>query len=248
MSRRESVGDGAVSMTLAETCRYAAVITSAALSPRLLENIAPSFSSPIATIRKRQNQWILESSTFEPYESEEKLFEAANNLLAQIHRVLALYLGLYSEPLSVRGLLTLTDDDKLIRHRHYFTQKLRVVRSAGQVFNPTASGSLATGVLSRAVTDPAITEALSLVGHEALTWGRIYDIIEFLGGASSVKNAGFASKKKTAHVKRTANHYRHLGNPGKYPFPPNPPTLADASVFAIDLMTKWIAERISGSQ
>ena len=160
---------------------YAAVITSAALSPRLLENIAPSFSSPIATIRKRQNQWILESSTFEPYESEEKLFESANNLLAQIHRVLALYLGRHSEPLSVRGLLTLTDDDKLIRHRHYFTQKLRVVRSAGQVFNPTASGSLATVVLSRAVIDPSIAEAPSLVGHEALTWGRIYDIIEFLG-------------------------------------------------------------------
>jgi len=69
-----------------------------------------------------------------------------------------------------------------------------------------------------------------------------------LRGASSVKNAGFASEKKTARVKRTANHYRHLGNPGKYPLPPNPPTLADARVFAIDLMTKWIAERISGSQ
>lgn len=227
---------------------YAVVITSAALSPRLLENIAPSFSSPIATIRKRQNQWILESSTFEPYEFDEKLFKTAYNLLAQIHRVLALYLGRYSEPLSVRGLLTLTDDDKLIRHRHYFTQKISVVPSAEQVFNPTASGSLATVVLSRAVTDPAITEALSLVGHEALTWAQIYDIIEFLGGSRSIKRAGYASEKKTAHMKRTANHHRHLGNPDKYPLPSNPPTLADARVFAIDLLRRWIAERIDGSQ
>src|ERR1700730_19140662 len=99
---------------------YAAVITSAALSPRLLENIAPSFSSPIATIRKRQNQWILESSTFEPYESEEKLFEAANNLLSQIHRVLALYLGRYSEPLFARGPFKITHDDKHLPHPPHF--------------------------------------------------------------------------------------------------------------------------------
>jgi hypothetical protein len=144
---------------------YAAVITSAPHAPHLLEDIAPSFCSPIATIRRRDNQWILQSSTFEPYESDERLFEAANNLLTQIHCVLALYLGRYSEPLSVRGLLSLTNDYKLIGHRHYFTQTFDIVRPAAQVFNPTASGSLATLVLSRAVTDPAITEALSLVGQ-----------------------------------------------------------------------------------
>jgi hypothetical protein len=73
-----------------------------------------------------------------------------------------------------------------------------IVRPAAQVFNPTASGSLATVVLSRAVTDPAITEALSLVGHEALTWGQIYDIIEFLGRARSIKRAGYAPESKLA--------------------------------------------------
>jgi hypothetical protein len=227
---------------------YAAVITSEAHAPNLLEDIAPSFCSPIATIRKFQNRWILQSSTFEPYESDGKLFEAANNLLTQIHLVLALYLGRYSEPLSVRALMMLTDDDKLIGHRRYFTQTFSVVMPAEQVFNPTASGSLATVVLSRAVTDPAITEALSLVGHEALTWGRIYDIIEFLGGPSSIKKAGFASEHKAAHMKRTANHYRHLGNPAKYPLPSNPSTLAEARMFAIDLVRRWIAERTSGSQ
>ena len=133
---------------------YAAVITSAPHAPGLFEDIAPSFCSPIATIRKYQNLWILQSSTFEPYQSDEKLFAAANDLLTQIHRILALYLGRYSEPISVRGLLSLTDDDKLIRQRHYFTETINVVRPARQVFNPTASGSLATVVLSRAVTDP----------------------------------------------------------------------------------------------
>ena len=127
----------------------AAVITSAAHAPNLLEDIAPSFASPIATIRRRANQWILESSSFEPYESEEKLYEAAKNLVAQIHRVLALYLGRVGEPLTVRTLMILTDDDKWIGlgHRHYLPETFSIVPPARQVFNPTASGSLATVVL-----------------------------------------------------------------------------------------------------
>jgi hypothetical protein len=127
----------------------AAVITSAALAPNLLEDIAPSFASPIATIRRRTNQWILESSSFEPYESEEKLYESAKNLLAQIHCVLALYLGRVGEPLTVRTLMILDDDDKWIGlgHRHYLPVTFSVVPPARQIFNPTASGSLATVVL-----------------------------------------------------------------------------------------------------
>ncbi|HEX3497382.1 MAG TPA: hypothetical protein VHT02_09480 [Methylocella sp.] len=148
----------------------------------LLEDIAPFFASAIATIRRRENEWILESSSFEPYESDEKLYQAANHLVAQIHRVLALYLRLYGEPFTVRALLRLTDDDRLIARRRYATFKVSVSLPAGQVFSSTASGSLGTVVLSRAATDPAIAEAPSLLGHEAPTWGKIYDIIEFLGG------------------------------------------------------------------
>jgi hypothetical protein len=108
---------------------------------------------------------------------------------------------------------------------------VNVYMPARRALIPTDSGSLGTVVLSRAATDPAITEALSLVGHQALTWGRIYDILEFVG-------------VKRSTVKRTANHYRHLGNPNNYPLPPNAPTLAEASLFATDLLKTWIAKRI----
>jgi hypothetical protein len=37
-----------------------------------------------------------------------------------------------------------------------------------------------------------MTEALSLVGHDELTWARIYDIIEFLGGVRSIEKSDFA--------------------------------------------------------
>ena len=246
MWRRRSRG----ALVEARALPCAAVITSAAHALNLLEDIAPSFASPIATIRRRENQWILESSSFEPYESEEKLYDAAKNLVAQIHRVLTLYLGRVGEPLTVLTVMILTDDDKWIGlgHRHYLPETFSIVPPARQVFNPTASGSLATDLLSRAATDPAISEALSLVGYEAPTWGQIYDIIEFLGGPRSIKTAGFASEKKAAHMKRTANHYRHLGNPANYPLPPKPPTFAEGRMFAINLMKTWIATRISASE
>lgn len=225
---------------------YAAVIHAehAHAPGGLLEGIAPFFASGIATIRRRENEWILESSSFEPYESDEKLYQAANHLVAQIHRVLALYLRWYGEPLTVRALLRLTDDDRLIARRLYATLKVNVVLPPGQVFSSTASGSLGTVVLSRAAANPAIAEALSLLGHEAPTWGNIYDIIEFLGGPRTIEKSGFAPERETSRVKRTANHYRHLGNPKKYLLPSNPPTLPDARKFALDLMKTWIAKTI----
>ena len=224
---------------------YAAIITSAEHAPGVLEDIAPFFASGIATIWRRENQWILESSSFEPYEFDEKLYQAANRLVAQIHSVLALYLGRYGDPLTVRALLRLTDDDKLIALRRYSTLTVNVVMPAEQVFSPTASGSVGTVVLSRAVTDPAIAEALSLLGHEAPTWGKIYDIIEFLGGPRTIEKSGFAPERETRRVKQTANYYRHIGNPKEYKLPSNPPTLYDAGMFAFDLMKRWIAKQIS---
>jgi hypothetical protein len=210
---------------------YAAAIKSAGHAPKnLIEGIAPSFASAIATIRRRESEWILESSSFEPYESDEQLYGAANRLVSQIHSVLALYMGLHGQPLSVYALLRLADDDRFIARRRYTTFTIDIFRPANQVLNPTASGSLATVALSRAATGPKILEALSLVGHDALTWGRIYDIIEFLGVKRHI-------------IKRTANHYRHSGNPRNFPLPKNPPTLAEASLFATDSLKAWISRR-----
>jgi hypothetical protein len=180
MSRRESVGDGAVSMILAETCVRSG-----------------NYQCGERAARARRYRAIF----LQPYRNDSEA----------------------SESMDTR--------DRLDRFL---------------ILQPQAASPLSC--FRGRLPDPAIAEALSLVGHEAPTWGQIYDIIEFLGGPSSVKKAGFASKHKAAHMKRTANHYRHLGNPEKYPLPPNPSTLAEARMFAIDLVIRWIAERIRPSQ
>jgi len=134
------------------------------------------------------------------------------------------------------------DGDILVRRRMYAIIDM-CAYGATKTLYPTASGSLATAALSLAASDHAVREALSLVGSGEPTWPRIYDIIEFLGGPHLIAESGLASKKKTACVRRTANHYRHLGNPQNAKLPSNPPTLRVANLFALDILQRWIAQK-----
>jgi hypothetical protein len=208
----------------------------------VLEDIAPCFNTALSTIRRRDDEWIMESSNFEQCQSVEEAYTVANALLRQINQVLYLYLRLVS-PFSISSIMVF-DGYILVRRRMWAIIDFNAYGSAIKTLSPTASGSLATDVLSLAASDPAVREALSLCGHEALTWSRIYDIIEFLGGPSLIAESGRSSKKKkTTRVKQTANHYRHLGNPQNYKLPSNPPTLRAASLFAFDILQKWIAQK-----
>ena len=154
-----------------------------------------------------------------------------------------LYLGLISAQLSI-GSVMIFNGDILVRRRIWaFSEPIYVYRSAMKTLYSTASGSLATAVLSLAASDPAVREALSLGRAEALTWPRIYDIIEFLRGPRSIAKSGLASMTKTDCMKQTANYYRHLGNPKDDKLPSNPPTLRAASLFAADILQQWIARK-----
>ena len=208
----------------------------------VLEDIAPCFNTALSTIRRRDDEWIMESSNFEQCQSVEEAYTVANALLRQINQVLYLYLRLVS-PFSISSIMVF-DGYILVRRRMWAIIDFNAYGSAIKTLSPTASGSLATDVLSLAASDPAVREALSLGGDEALTWSRIYDVIEFLGGPSLIAESGRSSKKKkTTRVKQTANHYRHLGNPQNYKLPSNPPTLRAASLFAFDILQKWIAQK-----
>ena len=218
----------------------------------VLEDIAPCFNTALSTIRRRGDEWVLESSNFERCQSVEEVYTVANALLRQIHQVLALYLGLPSvehtrglaetAPFSISSIMVF-DGDILVRRRMWAVIDVYAIGAAMKTLHPTASGSLAAAALSLAASDHQVREALSPVGSGEPTWSRIYDIIEFLGGPRLIAESGLASKKKTACVRQTANHYRHLGNPQNAKLPSNPPTLRVASLFAFDILQKWIAQK-----
>jgi hypothetical protein len=225
---------------------YAATITG---NERLLDQIAGSFTTATATIRKREDEWLLESDRFGRYDSnssfnDDAFYETARELLSQIHSVLVLYMWLHDEPFSIIGFVKLNDHDEIVDRGNRFNILLRGHLPARLAFSPTASGSLATDLIGRTDTDPALKQALSLVGHTAVDWPRVYDIIEFLGGVHSIEKLGFAASPDTRRVRQTANRYRHLGNQKVSCLPSNAPTLDEAVEFAKGLLKQWIATRI----
>jgi hypothetical protein len=227
---------------LPENYHYAAALQGA---KNIVEDIGQCFNTTLVTIRRRRDiEWIMESSNFERCESSEEAYEIAKQLLSRIHQLLALHLSLYLTPLSISSILTLNDADDVVNRRIHATLRVYVSKRATRTFNPNASGSLGSAVLSRAATDPAVAEALSLFGDEPPTWAKVYDIIEFLGGERSIDKSGLASWRDIRRMRQTANHYRHLGSTKKDPLPTNPPTLEEACIFATDLLTKWITKRI----
>jgi len=189
-------------------------------------------------------EWVLESSRFEPCTTPDEVFTVAEWLLEEIHRLLNLYLYLASAPLSVTAVLTF-DNDKLVRRRIRASVPYTVysadISELSAVVNSTSFGSM---VLGKAPADRALRELWDLIGQGSLSWARIYDVIDFFGGADAIEKAGLATKKETLRMRRTANHYRHLGAPKPNTLPENPPTFVQAHAFAIGLIKKWLQSRI----
>jgi hypothetical protein len=206
-----------------------------------LKDIAPFFARDSLKIRQLQDRWVIESSDLDACTPDE-VSGAASQLLSRLHELLALYVGLYS-PFEIATIHVLDDRGELVNMRSGPVGiSINVTRPA-DVLGPAGPGSLGSRVLSKANDNPAIREALSLVGEQPLSWARIYDIIEFLG-RRAISQSGLASEPEVDRVGRTANHYRHLGNPKPNPLPANAPTLREAGNWACDLVRKWISNRL----
>ena len=177
-----------------EIMPYVAGITVSAGSTNVFEDFMRSFASAFANIRKRAGQWIIESSSFDACDSHEAVYSAAKELSTTIHTILSIYMGFDNKSFAISSTMKLTDDDKLIDGRAYGVLRVNVVRPASEVFPSTASGSLATDVLSRMATDPAIAEALSLVGHEGTDWPRDLPHHRILRGRACHREVGLCAE------------------------------------------------------
>jgi hypothetical protein len=164
--------------------------------------------------------------------------------VSRLHRILALYCGA-DEVLSVAHIYWINAAGEKLRAIRGVLP-INVISSRGLAELRTMSGTQPLGsvVFQAMILDPAVREALALHGERGLSWSQVYDIIEFLGGVDGIVKAGYADKKQTRTVRRTANHYRHLGNPKSSLLPSNPPGLAEASEFARTLLKRWLSSRL----
>jgi len=222
--------------------RYAAVLKGQA---EVFERVAPCFASDTARIKKVVDQWVLESSAFNSCGEPSEVFPIADATLDLIHRILALYCGLCS-PFTVAFIQEFNAEGTPSRRgiRGISTITIYSSRGIAELANQSGAQPLGSAIIQMAVSDAAVSEALDLRGEQRLGWSQIYDIIEFLGGANEIERAGWASKNRTSDIRRTANHFRHLGSPKNYPLPARPPSINEASIFAGDLLKRWMASRL----
>jgi len=189
-------------------------------------------------IKKQEDSWVLESSKFAPCTTGDEVFLIADDIVSRINCIMALYCN-FTPTFSVEYINWISAEGKPFRTLRD-SVPLNVVSSKGLAELKGMAGTqpLGSAVLEVMARDSAVEEALSLHGDSELSWSQVYDVIEFL------TKAGSASGKRTRVVRQTANYYRHLGNPKKYPLPPNPPTLAQASEVARNLLKRWIYSRL----
>ncbi len=209
-----------------------------------LERVAPCFVSDNAKIRKLGEKWVLESCEFESCKTAEQLFSVADDLVSRIHRILALYCD--ATPSLVAKYISWTNGEGEPWRAIRGSTGVNIISSKGVAELGKMSGTqpLGSAVFQAMNLDPAVKEALALHGDGELSWSQIYDIIEFLGGVRKIVKAKFATKGATSTVRQTANHYRHLGNTGKFPLQSNPTLLAEGEDFARRLLKRWIASRL----
>ncbi len=204
-----------------------------------LEAVAPCFQSDRIRIIKR-DEWFLESSEFNQCTNGGQVFPIADDILRLIHRVCFLFTSLAS-PFEIGYVQPYNDAGNPLGRALRSSQTINVYSSAGIEELRTLKGAQTLGAetVSRALDDQTVRAALSLIGENDLQWPQIYDIVEFVGLKVIVRN-GWASEKEIRRLRQTANYYRHLGRPKKYPLPPNPPSLHESATFVLRLLKKWI--------
>ena len=222
--------------------QYAAAVLKG--PPHMLQWIAPCFVSDDARIKKCDEDWILESSEFVSCTTGEQVFPIADDIVSRIHRILSLYCGATDSTISVEHIYWINSRGEPLRSiRGSIAFDVLSSTGAAELKTLIDSRPLASVVFQTMMADSAVNEAFHLHGESGLNWSQVYDIIEFLGGEAGIEQYGYAKRKDSRNVRRTANHYRHLGSKQKYRLPSKPPTLAEAIEFARNLLKRWISSR-----
>jgi hypothetical protein len=209
----------------------------------VLEDVADSFQGDSARIIKLGDGWFLESSAFDACTTEIEVVRIAQTILPSIHRVCVLYVQLYSN-FEIGGVDIFSDTGVLINRTLRDSTQITVYSAEGlqELQNPHGEESLGSAVVGAAMENESVHEALAMLGD--LQWPQLYNILEFLGGVDAIVKKTWATRGPVIKCRQTANHYRHLGSPKKYPLPPNPPSLSQARSLVLDVLKKWISMQL----
>src|ERR1700731_121907 len=200
-----------------------------------LQHVFGCFQGDFARIRKIGDDWFLGSSAFDPCASGQDVFPIADELLRLIHRVTAIYGGSFS-PFELGYVECFSDAGVHVSRALRASKRIQVYTGEGfpELQEPRGKESLGSALVGAAMADKRLLEALALIGdgHD-LQWSQIYNIQEFVGGEDAIVKEKWALREQLRKCRQTANHYRHLARPKKYPLPADPPSLSEATSLVV---------------
>ena len=216
-------------------------------SEPLMRNAAVCFQGAFVRIRKIGDDWFLESSAFDGCAIPGEVFPIADKLLRLMQWITAVHARLFS--ICEIGYVQAFNEAGMPSTRGLRgTIRVQIISPDGiqelsEVHGEQSRGSMLAAV---AMARADLQEALALVGDGYdLQWAQIYNILEFLGGADAMVQRKWATRDQIRKCKQTANHFRHLGSPQRYPLPASPPTQGEATILVFSLLRKWISEHFA---
>jgi hypothetical protein len=208
-----------------------------------LQAASRCFNGPVARVRHIGGITILESTRFDQCVNGDAAFKVADELLLVLHHILNLYAYLHA-PFETKRVFLLDEHDTVVKSRVRLSSTINVYGAAAIKELATARGDGTAGefLVAQAFLRQDVAEALRLAQTRDLTWQNIYDILEFI--SSSQGGRKFHDHTETRRIRRTANHYRHPGNPRSTSLPKDPPKHAEARDYARESLKAWLAKTI----
>jgi hypothetical protein len=213
-------------------------------SKPLMKNVVDCFQGDFARIREVGEDWFLESSAFDGCTAPGQVFPIADEILLVMQRITAVH-GRLFQFCEIGYVEAFSDAGVPVTRGLRATQRVQVYSLEGLQELQKSQGEQSWGstLVAAAMAEEKLREALALIGDGyELQWPHLYNILEFLGGENAIVKRKWATRGQVRRCRQTANHYRHLGSPKRYPLPANPTSRGEAAALVLDLLKKWISD------
>jgi hypothetical protein len=215
-----------------------------------MEHASKCFQGDVARIRSEGDQWFLESCLFDACTAPVQVFPIADELLRIMQNLTAVHGRLFS--FAETGYAQAFDDAGAPTQRALRASTRVQIISAEELQELQelqAGQTRGSALVSAVMANKKLQEALALIGAgDELQWAQLYNILEFLGGVNAIVEKKWAARAKVTKCRQTANHYRHLGSPKKYPLPANPPSRGEATTLVLGFLRKWMSGELARVQ
>lgn len=121
----------------------------------------------------------------------------------------------------------------------------------------TGKGAPINSILPRLKSNKNVQEAIYYLGAEGNAWANLYkacEIVEdYAGGEKAIFQSRWCSRAAWERFRRTANHQEAIGRFSRHARsqaapPPDPMTVAEARLFAGELVKNWIESVTAGEK